>query len=209
MLLAQEATKHQRFCNPQIWRWMDACLDLNKQGGCPAEEMQAFACFLGGSVLSFAARHITHGHKEQQGMPQSGTLPPDLTERLPVPREAATPFATGDHSEGEAVYIGVDGGGTKTLIVAVNALGVEIGRAQLSSSNHNSVGKEQAQSVLQSGLTSVMAQVGAPSPRGSLFRPVCACRKTFLCRHCVRAGGAAMQGRSQCQGCGSRHGGSG
>ncbi len=43
------------------------------------------------------------------------------------------------------IYIGVDGGGSKTRVVAVNEHGLEIGRGVAGSSNYRAVGIEQAQ----------------------------------------------------------------
>ncbi len=46
------------------------------------------------------------------------------------------------------IYIGVDGGGSKTRAVAVNEHGLEIGRGSAGSSNYRAVGVEQAQSAV-------------------------------------------------------------
>ncbi|GCE26897.1 N-acetylglucosamine kinase [Dictyobacter alpinus] len=49
-----------------------------------------------------------------------------------------------NNSQTETFYLGVDGGGSKTLAVIVNARGEEVGRGQAGSSNYTSVGLEQA-----------------------------------------------------------------
>lgn len=59
-----------------------------------------------------------------------------------------------------SVVIGVDGGGTKTAVVAFRASGDEDGsvlaRKVVESSNRNSVGSEAAVAALRNGVTSVL-----------------------------------------------------
>mmetsp|Transcript_62077 Transcript_62077/g.146376 ORF Transcript_62077/g.146376 Transcript_62077/m.146376 type:complete len:331 (-) Transcript_62077:35-1027(-) len=66
-------------------------------------------------------------------------------------------------SEG-SVVIGVDGGGTKTAVVAFRASGDEDGsvlaRKVVESSNRNSVGSEAAVAALRNGVTSVLQEAG-------------------------------------------------
>ncbi len=53
----------------------------------------------------------------------------------------------------ETYYLGVDGGGSKTLAVIVNERGEEVGRGLASGANYNSVGLETAIQHVRAAIT--------------------------------------------------------
>eukprot|EP01133_Synstelium_polycarpum_P014256 gene14256-16826_t len=55
------------------------------------------------------------------------------------------------------LYVGLDGGGTKTLTVVVDALGNELGRCQTAGSNYHSVGEEAAREAICLGIRNAVA----------------------------------------------------
>ncbi len=61
----------------------------------------------------------------------------------------------------DTIYIGVDGGGTKTAFVAVDEAGTEVSRLALSTSNAAVIGHEAAGKVLQTGLEKLVADARA------------------------------------------------
>lgn len=59
------------------------------------------------------------------------------------------------------IYAGIDGGGTKTAVVIVDAEGNELSRHQTATSNAAVVGHDQAGSTLRQGLLAAIDQAGA------------------------------------------------
>jgi N-acetylglucosamine kinase-like BadF-type ATPase len=59
-----------------------------------------------------------------------------------------------------AYYLGVDGGGSKTLAVIVNAQGEEVGRGLAGSSNYTAIGLEQAVQNIFSSVTQALQPLG-------------------------------------------------
>lgn len=66
--------------------------------------------------------------------------------------------------KGDALFLGVDGGGSKTLAVVVDASGVERGRARAGSSNLRAVGREQAMEQLRLAATEAAQAADAQLP---------------------------------------------
>ncbi|KAF2078281.1 hypothetical protein CYY_000373 [Polysphondylium violaceum] len=58
------------------------------------------------------------------------------------------------------VFIGLDGGGTKTLTLIVDKQGKELARHTSSCSNYNSVGKESAKAAVYEGINNVLEKSG-------------------------------------------------
>lgn len=67
-------------------------------------------------------------------------------------------------SDATACAIGIDGGGTKTLAVVVNAQGQERGRGLAASANHNTVGLEQAISNIRHAAEQAAQAAGCSLP---------------------------------------------
>ncbi len=67
-------------------------------------------------------------------------------------------------TEPAQVFIGVDGGGTKTAIVTVDDMGQELARHVASTSNPAVIGFDQCVDVLTSGITIVATEIGAEFP---------------------------------------------
>jgi glucosamine kinase len=63
-----------------------------------------------------------------------------------------------------ALYLGVDGGGSKTLAIIVDAAGHECGRGIAGSSNHEAVGPEQAVAALQAAVAAASAAARVTVP---------------------------------------------
>lgn len=66
-------------------------------------------------------------------------------------------------------YAGVDGGGSKTLAVIVDAAGRERGRATAESSNYAAVGLERAVAEIRAAVTGAAVQAGASPPLGGAW----------------------------------------
>ncbi|MEO7003328.1 MAG: BadF/BadG/BcrA/BcrD ATPase family protein [Ktedonobacterales bacterium] len=63
-----------------------------------------------------------------------------------------------------ALYLGLDGGGTKTLAVVVDATGAERGRAVAGSANHQAVGVARAVAHIRMAVAGALAQAGVVAP---------------------------------------------
>lgn len=61
-------------------------------------------------------------------------------------------------------YLGVDGGGSKTLAIVVDAEGHEVGRGQAGGSNHNNVGLESALYNMRLAISNAAETVGSALP---------------------------------------------
>jgi N-acetylglucosamine kinase-like BadF-type ATPase len=72
-----------------------------------------------------------------------------------------------DHSEGLSepdYYLGIDGGGSKTLAIIVDAQGTEVGRGQAGSSNHTGVGLTRASANIYAAVAQARQGLGEQIP---------------------------------------------
>lgn len=69
-----------------------------------------------------------------------------------------------EHHEPATRYLGVDGGGSKTLAIIVDGAGVECGRGEAGSSNHQAVGVEQAVAHLRQAIESAASASACSLP---------------------------------------------
>jgi N-acetylglucosamine kinase-like BadF-type ATPase len=61
-------------------------------------------------------------------------------------------------------YLGVDGGGSKTLAVIVDAIGIERGRGRAGSSNHHTAGRDAALAAIHTAVESACLAAGCQTP---------------------------------------------
>lgn len=78
-------------------------------------------------------------------------------------------MSAGINASRESFYLGVDGGGTKTLAVVIDAHGAERGRARSGSANHQVVGGEHAAAQIFAAAREAAALAGARLPLGAAW----------------------------------------
>ena len=88
---------------------------------------------------------------------ERGIAPPDIENLLRITAHFGVLLDTLFSPAGESLYLGIDGGGTKTEFVAVSADGRVHGRVVKNGSNPNDIGYGAARDVILSGIREILA----------------------------------------------------
>ena len=87
---------------------------------------------------------------------ERGIAPPDIENLMIIASYFGVLVDTLIAPTGEDIYVGIDGGGTKTEFVAVNATGCVVKRITRSGCNPNDIGLSGAESLISDGLSEII-----------------------------------------------------